>query len=403
MHARLIGQLNFVDERNIPEGIKDNERINVQPTMFGYSIQLDESDLIYNVTHEEVLDEHFNPEWIIDHMLTAWNVPAEHRSDRFQDKQFSNYVMLMLGMTRLPGQQNNIKKCSNKKRVLNLEGVSSVKQTTLRPKDKTRKMPEPIIIQVKINSHPIWALLDTGSMADFLSTTVANQLQLTRTTYEKLLPVQLVVHGSRSKINCGTTIRFQYQTIDCNRRFDLVNLDNYNAILGTPFLYQHQVAIGFNPSCVVVGSNEPLKMKGPEITMITLAAADLLDKGLNDIRRELRQEAEDLCPETSKTALPPMRAVNHLIPLIDEKKIYRFRPSKCPEAFRDQWRKKKNDYLEMGRWRTATGHNAIPLLMIPKPSNNNGQPTLRTVFNKREQNANTQKLTSPLPDIEEIL
>ena len=327
MHARLIGQLNFVDERNIPEGIKDNERINVQPTMFGYSIQLDESDLIYNVTHEEVLDEHFNPEWIIDHMLTAWNVPAEHRSDRFQDKQFSNYVMLMLGMTRLPGQQNNIKKCSNKKRVLNLEGVSSVKQTTLRPKDKTRKMPEPIIIQVKINSHPIWALLDTGSMADFLSTTVANQLQLTRTTYEKLLPVQLVVHGSRSKINCGTTIRFQYQTIDCNRRFDLVNLDNYNAILGTPFLYQHQVAIGFNPSCVVVGSNEPLKMKGPEITMITLAAADLLDKGLNDIRRELRQEAEDLCPETSKTALPPMRAVNHSIPLIDEKKIYRFRPS----------------------------------------------------------------------------
>ena len=51
----------------------------------------------------------------------------------------------------------------------------------------------------------------------------------------------------------------------------------------------------------------------------------------------------------------------------------------------------------------ATGHNVIPLLMIPKPSTTNEQPTLCTVFNKREQNANTHKLASPLPDIEEIL
>ena len=168
-------------------------------------------------------------------------------------------------------------------------------------------------------------------------------------------------------------------------------------------MYQHQVAIGFNPSRVIIGSDEPLEMKGPEVTTITSAAADLLNKGLDDLRRQLRQEAEDLCPDTSKTAMPPMRAVNHTIPLIDEKKIYHFRPSKCPDAFREQWRDKKRAYLQTGRWRNATGHNAIPLLMIPKPSTTNGRPSLRTVFDKREQNANTHKLTSPLPDIEEIL
>ena len=95
--------------------------------------------------------------------------------------------------------------------------------------------------------------------------------------------------------------------------------------------------------------------------------------------------------------------MNHTIPLIDSKKIYRFRPSKCPEAFRDQWRAKKNAYLETGWWRTATGHNAIPLLMIPKVSSTGDKPGLRTVFDKREQNSNTYKLASPLPDIEEIL
>lgn len=49
------------------------------------------------------------------------------------------------------------------------------------------------------------------------------------------------------------------------------------------------------------------------------------------------------------------------------------------------------------------GHNAIPLLMIPKVSSMSNKPGLRTVFDKREQNANTYKLASPLPDIEEIL
>ena len=41
--------------------------------------------------------------------------------------------------------------------------------------------------------------------------------------------------------------------------------------------------------------------------------------------------------------------------------------------------------------------------MIPKISQSGGKPGLRTVFDKREQNANTSKLASPLPDIEEIL
>ena len=71
LHARLTGQLEAVDEGNAPEGIKKNNRIDVQPTMFGYSVQLDESDLIYNLTHKEILDQHFSPERVIDQILTA--------------------------------------------------------------------------------------------------------------------------------------------------------------------------------------------------------------------------------------------------------------------------------------------------------------------------------------------
>lgn len=72
-------------------------------------------------------------------------------------------------------------------------------------------------------------------MADFLSTTLVDQLDLRKEYYSKPLSVQLAVHGSRSKINCGVRVNFQYQEIDCERRFDVANLDNYDAILGPPF------------------------------------------------------------------------------------------------------------------------------------------------------------------------
>ena len=337
IQAQLAGQLEFVDEANKPLNVQNEDRINMQPTMFGYSIQLDESDVIYNITHKEVIDKHFSPEHIIDQMLAVRNVLVENRDNRFRDQRFTSYTMLMLGMTTIPGQKMPIRKRGTKKHIVQPEGISAIERTALQIKDKTQKLPEPIVILIKVNRQQIQALLDTGLMADFLLATMVDQLQLPKETYEKPLLVQLAVHSSRSKINCSTTVRMQYQTIDCNWRFDITNLDNYDAILGTPFLYQHQVTISFNPSHMIVGLSEPLEMKGPKVMTITSVAADLLNKGLDEIRQELRQEAEDLCPDTSRTALPLMRVVNHTIPLIDEKKIYRFRPSKCPEAFRDQW------------------------------------------------------------------
>ena len=173
-------------------------------------------------------------------------------------KRFINYTTLMLGMTRIPGQQTMIKMRETKMCVLDPEGTPTIERTMPQIRDKSRRLPEPIVVQVLISGNPIRALLDTGSMADFLSTTAVNLLRLPKETYDKLLSVQLAVHGSQSKINYGTTVNFRYQTIDCKRRFDVANIDTYDAILGTPFFYEHQVAIRFNPSRVIVGSSVPM-------------------------------------------------------------------------------------------------------------------------------------------------
>jgi len=75
-----------------------------------------------------------------------------------------------------------------------------------------------------------------------------------------------------------------------------------------------------------------------------------LDYECDDIknaRAELQEYAEPLCKDVPETSLPPLRAVNHQIPLINENKIYPWRPSRCPEAFRAQWVEKTRCVLEI--------------------------------------------------------
>jgi len=281
--------------------------------------------------------------------------------------------------------------------------LNGLERTAMLPRDFTRKLPKPIVVEVFINGKSARALLDTGSLADFMSTMLADQLKVRREPLRKPLSLQLEVHGSRSKINFCSTVELRYQEITEQRTFDIVNLDSYDLILGTPFIFQHQLMLGLNPTRVVIGSSESKPIQGESIATIQSAAADVFDSQVEKLRKLLRSEAENLCVETSRTALPPLRAVNHPIPLIDENKVYSWRPSKCPEAFRDLWREKKQAYLNSGRWRIATGTNACPLLIIPKPSKGDGILRMRTVVDKRQQNSNTKKLMTPLPDIEVIL
>ena len=137
IQAWLASQLEFIDEANKPLNVRNEDQINMQPTMFGYSIQLNESDVIYNVTHEEVIDKHFSPEHIINQMLAFRNVPVEKQDNQFKDQCFTSYTILMLGMTTIPGQKMPIRKRGTKKCIVQPEGVSAVERTALQIKDKT--------------------------------------------------------------------------------------------------------------------------------------------------------------------------------------------------------------------------------------------------------------------------
>jgi hypothetical protein len=181
-------------------------------------------------------------------------------------------------------------------------------------------------------------------------------------------------------------------------------LNDYDVILGTPWIYQHQVCIGLNPARIVIGSDKPLPIAAGTDTKYLLSATSL--SSIDDVmsaRNDLIALAKPLCRKVEETELPPFRVINHSIPLIDETKIYPWRPSRCPEVFRFQWNEKIDAYLKSGHWKVTTARNTVPMLLIPKPHKPKDAPELRTVIDLRERNKNTVKMSSPLPDIEGVL
>ena len=277
--------------------------------------------------------------------------------------------------------------------------LSTLERNVSVTKDFNWCVPSPIKIVVRINGHPAVALLDTRSLANFISTNLAEQLNVTKVVLTKPLTIQLAVQGSRSKINYGAEVFFKYQGIHTTQYFDIINLQNYDLILGTPFFYQHQVTVRFNEARVVTRSPSPRPIKGAQVQTIASWSAEIEEVSLERAREKLRELSKPLCTEASETELPPLRAINHTIPLIDVNKIYPWRPSCCPKVFRPQWTDKQNTYIQTRRWKVTSIGNTVPMLLIPKP----GTKKLRTVVDLHEQNKNMHKLSAPLPNIDGIL
>ncbi|KAJ3741653.1 hypothetical protein EV360DRAFT_90340 [Lentinula raphanica] len=86
----------------------------------------------------------------------------------------------------------------------------AVQRNAAMVKDSGRKVARPIIVIVRINGQPVKALLESGSLGDFVSTKLADQLTLKKCELARPLVLQLAVQGSRSKINWEADVDFEY-------------------------------------------------------------------------------------------------------------------------------------------------------------------------------------------------
>jgi hypothetical protein len=119
----------------------------------------------------------------------------------------------------------------------------------------------------------------------------------------------------------------------------------YDLILRTPFLFQHQILLGFNPSQVNVHSVESLPIHGTQTLVLESWATEIWVAEIDTMWEELRQYALPICKEAIKTPLPSLHVKNHMILLIDLEKVYLWCPSRCMEQMKPLWRVKHDDYL----------------------------------------------------------
>ncbi|KAF5353903.1 hypothetical protein D9756_007285 [Leucocoprinus leucothites] len=238
----------------------------------------------------------------------------------------------------------------------------------------------PLVIAVKINGYPTRALLGSGSLGDFMSSNLTQQFVV-------------------KKIELATPVNVQMAEIREDRYFDIINLSNYDLILGMPFLFQHQVSVSSDPPAVVVGSVHSKPMMGERVTKLSSQHLSVYEKNIDEVCKMLTNYAQKICGKGDGYTTSPLRKITHEIPLIVPHKPYSWRASNCPDKLLNG----KNAYIKSGHWELRPARNAVPILLIPKPGRPDKPPKLWTVIDPRERNQNTRKLSSPLPDIDGML
>ncbi|PFH44959.1 hypothetical protein AMATHDRAFT_10338 [Amanita thiersii Skay4041] len=169
--------------------------VDVAETDHGYLIAFDPGNIEIDLMKQELQMSTFRIRSLLDRAWYKYKL-----DERIRQRKVQNILQL-----------NNIGRARKSKK--GKDEPETIERTAMRIKDFKRIIPKPIIVTVNVNGEPVRALVDTGSMADFISMTIVDQLKLPCETLAKQVNVQLAVHGSRSKVNSSTTVNIEYQSI----------------------------------------------------------------------------------------------------------------------------------------------------------------------------------------------
>ena len=114
----------------------------------------------------------------------------------------------------------------------------------------------------EINGVKAHCLLDSRSQGVLLSPEVMRATGIKTFALEKPIALQLACIGSRSMINYGahTTIKIGHKVVE--EYFDIMNLEHYDTILGTPFLRKMGIVLDFrSPGMAQIGNEVILTRK----------------------------------------------------------------------------------------------------------------------------------------------
>ncbi|KIL56329.1 hypothetical protein M378DRAFT_39106, partial [Amanita muscaria Koide BX008] len=209
------------------------------------------------------------------------------------------------------------------------------------------------------------AHVDCSSTLDMISANFAAAAKLDTFQLKEPVKLQMATSGSKSTINFGAWAEIQIGHFSQKRYFDIVNLDRYEAIFRIPFLRENEILLSFQGTgsfrlagrWFPLGSREPKQISYKEGEGAASSSKERKRKWLNNIK-------DLFIPESPE--LPPLRIVNHEIPLINPNLKLFHRPPKCPEPLREQLRIKVERYLKAGWWERTELPSSAPLMIVLK-------------------------------------
>ena len=118
----------------------------------------------------------------------------------------------------------------------------------------------------------------------------------------------------------------------------------------------------------------------------------LSEKNIPRLREKWKKTCTDIM-QGAPDRLPPLREINHKIPLVDEKMWYNYHLLHCAKSARKPLTEKIKKYTKAGWWRPARAEQAASMLVIPKKSG-----LICMVINMCRRNNNMVKDVTPFPD-----
>lgn len=112
-----------------------------------------------------------------------------------------------------------------------------------------------LALYVEVHGVRVYSLFDSGSTSDSVSPDFTQVAKVPTRTLEPPVPLQLGCVGSRSMINFGASARIRVGPIDTEEYFDVVNIDKYDAVIGTPFMVKHKIALDFEKMEIIFAGN----------------------------------------------------------------------------------------------------------------------------------------------------
>ena len=106
-----------------------------------------------------------------------------------------------------------------------------------------------------INGVRAHCLLDSGCKGVMISPDFIHATGIVPIKLEQPIGLQLTCVGSKSTINYGARSTITFGTVCVEEYFDITNIDYYDVILGTPFLWKLNITLDFtSPGVIHMGT-----------------------------------------------------------------------------------------------------------------------------------------------------